>query len=86
MKLTPLGDRVIVDPEVIADKTSGGIFIPEKSKEKPQKGTIMAIGYMSSNVQPGDVVLYGKHSGIEITFEGKKYLILRSGDCFAIVN
>ena len=85
-KLTPIGDRVLVTPETTPDKTVGGIIIPEQSREKPQRGTIVAIGINVKDIKEGDDVLYGKYSGTEITFEEKKYLILRAGDCFATIE
>lgn len=85
MKLTPLGDRILVIPEETPNKI-GGIFIPDSSREKPHKGEVVAIGVSSHDVSPGNKVLYGKSAGTEINFEGKKYLVMRAGDCFAVIE
>lgn len=85
-KLTPLGDRIIVIPEITPDKSIGGIIIPEQSREKPQKGLVKAVGIESDGISVGDNVLYGKYAGTEITFEGEKCVVMRAGDCFAIIN
>ena len=69
------------------EKTAGGIIIPDTAKEKPQKGTIIAVGPGKKKdepmtVKPGDKVLYGKYAGTEITIDGKDYLIMRQDDIF----
>jgi len=84
-KLTPLGDRVLVQPDITANKL-GSIFIPEKSREKPQTGMILEVGSDVKDIKVGDKVLYGKHSGTEVTFEGEKLVVMRDGDCFAIIK
>jgi chaperonin GroES len=85
----PLADRVLVEPAAAEEKTTGGIFIPDTAKEKPQRGTVVAAGTGKKDepmtVKAGDVVLYGKYSGTEITVEGKDYLIMRESDIFAII-
>jgi len=85
----PLADRVLVEPAVAESKTVGGIIIPDTAKEKPQKGTVVAIGTGKKDepltVKEGDTVLYGKYSGTEITFDGKTYLIMRESDILAII-
>jgi chaperonin GroES len=69
--------------------TAGGIIIPDTAKEKPQKGTVVAVGPGKKDepmtVKPGDEVLYGKYSGTEITIDGVNYLIMRESDIVAIV-
>ncbi len=70
-------------------KTASGIIIPDTAKEKPQKGTVVAVGNGKKDqpmtVKEGDVVLYGKYAGTELKFEGKDYLIMREDDILAIV-
>ncbi len=89
VNVKPLADRVLIEPAAPEEKTSSGIIIPETAKEKPQKGTVVAVGAGSKDqpltVKVGDTVLYGKYSGTEITVNGKEYLIMRESDIFAIV-
>lgn len=89
VNVKPLADRVLVEPAVAEQKTAGGIIIPDTAKEKPQKGTVVAVGNGKKDepltVKVGDVVLYGKYSGTDISVEGKDYLIMRESDILAIV-
>ncbi len=89
VKITPLHDRVIVQPAAAEEKTAGGIIIPDTAKEKPQRGVVIAAGPGKKDepvtVKEGDTVLYGKYAGTEITLEGKEYLIMRESDILAIV-
>lgn len=89
IKLQPLADRVLVAPAAAEEKTASGIIIPDTAKEKPQRGTVVAVGKGSKDepmtVKAGDNVLYGKYAGTEITVDGKEYLIMRESDIFAIV-
>ncbi|WKN43816.1 co-chaperone GroES [Tunicatimonas pelagia] len=89
VNITPLADRVLVEPAAAEEKTASGIIIPDTAKEKPQKGSIVAIGTGKKDepltVKVGDQVLYGKYAGTEITVEGKDYLMMRESDIFAIV-
>jgi chaperonin GroES len=89
VKVTPLADRVLVEPAEAETKTAGGIIIPDTAKEKPQKGIVVAVGKGKKDepmtVKPGDTVLYGKYSGTEISIEGNDYLIMKESDIYAIV-
>ncbi len=89
LNVTPLHDRVIVQPAAAEQKTAGGIIIPDTAKEKPQRGTVLAAGPGKKDepvtVKSGDQVLYGKYAGTEITVDGKDYLIMRESDILAIV-
>ncbi len=89
VNIKPLADRVLVEPAPAEEKTSGGIIIPDTAKEKPQMGTIIAVGQGTKDnpitVKVGDKVLYGKYSGTELTFEGNDYLIMRESDIYAVV-
>ncbi len=89
VKITPLADRVLVLPEAAEEKTASGIIIPDTAQEKPQKGTIAAVGKGKIDepmtVKEGDIVLYGKYSGTEITVDGTDYLMMRESDILAIV-
>jgi len=89
VKIKPLADRVLVLPMEAEEKTSSGIFIPDTAKEKPQRGTIVAAGPgtkdIAMEVKVGDVVLYGKYAGTEISVDGKDYLIMKQSDVLAII-
>jgi chaperonin GroES len=86
----PNEDRVLVEPAAAEEKTAGGIIIPDTAKEKPQKGTIIAIGPGKKDepvlVNEGDIVFYGKYSGTEIQLDGKDYLIMRSTDVLGSIG
>lgn len=87
--MKPIADRVIIKPAPADEKTKGGIIIPDTAKEKPQRGEVVAVGPGKDEnlmtVQVGDVVLYGKYSGQEISFEGTDYLILREDNILVII-
>ena len=87
--IKPLADRVLVEPLAAEEKTSGGIIIPDTAKEKPQKGTVVAVGAgkkdESMTVKVGDVVLYGKYSGSELSIDGTDYMIMKESDILAVL-
>ena len=87
IKLKPLADRVVVEPAEAEQKTAGGIIIADTAKEKPQKGTVVAVGPGKKDepmtVKKGDTVLYGKYSGTEVSIDGKNYLIMKESDIYA---
>ena len=89
INIKPLADRVLVQPYEAETTTSSGIIIPDTAKEKPQKGTVIAIGTGKKDepltVKEGDTVLYGKYSGTELKLEGKDYLMMRESDILAII-
>jgi len=89
LNIQPLADRVLVEPAAAEEKTASGLYIPDTAKEKPQKGTVVAIGNGKKDepltVKVGDTVLYGKYSGTELSVEGADYLIMREADIFAIL-
>ena len=89
LNIKPLGDRVLVEPMAAETKTASGIIIPDNAKEKPQKGTVVAVGNGKKDepltVKIGDVVLYGKYGGTELKLEVKDYLMMRESDILAIV-
>lgn len=89
VNIKPLGDRVLVEPAEAEEKTASGIIIPDTAKEKPQRGTVVAVGpgkkEEPTTVKQGDNVLYGKYSGTEISISGKDYLIMKEADIYAIV-
>jgi chaperonin GroES len=89
LKIKPLADRVLVEPAAAEEKTAGGIIIPDTAKEKPQKGTVVAVGPGKKDepitVKIGESVLYGKYAGTEITIDGINYLIMRESDIVAVI-
>ena len=88
--IKPLADRVLVEPKVAETKTAGGLIIPDNAKEKPQEGTVLAVGPGKKDepmeVKVGDKVLYGKYAGTEINAEGKSYMIMRQSDILAVIG
>ncbi|MFM7021484.1 MAG: co-chaperone GroES [Flavobacteriales bacterium] len=90
IKIKPLADRVIIESAAAEEKTAGGLYIPDSAKEKPQKGKVVAVGTGKKDeplsVKVGDLVLYGKYAGTEITVEGKDYLIMKEADIFAVLT
>lgn len=89
LNIKPLADRVIIEPSAAEEKTAGGIIIPDTAKEKPSKGSVVAVGPGTKEnpitVKIGDTVLYGKYAGTEISFEDKDYMIMRESDIVAII-
>ena len=90
LDIKPLADRVVIEPAPAESKTVSGIIIPDTAKEKPQRGTVVAVGPGKKDepttVQIGDNVLYGKYAGTEINIAGKDYLIMRESDVLAIIS
>ena len=94
MSLRPLGDRLVVEHVEQADKTAGGVFLPDTAKEKPQEGKVLAVGSgrtledgtkLPIDVQVGDRIIYSKYSGSEVKIEGKEVLIISEKDVLAVV-
>lgn len=89
VKIKPLGTRVLVEPLHAEEKTVSGIIIPDSAKEKPQRGTVIAVGSGKEDekmeVKIGDVVMYGKYSGTEIQLDGVDYLIMNQSDILAVL-
>jgi len=89
LNIQPLADRVLVEPVAAETTTASGIIIPDNAKEKPQKGTVVAVGTGKKDepltVKVGDTVLYGKYGGTELKLEGKYFLMMRESDILAIV-
>ena len=94
IKIRPLDDRVVVKPEEAEATTAGGIVLPDSAKEKPQRGTVIAVGpgklldngnRGTLSVAVGDVVIYGKYGGSELEVDGDEVKILRESDILAKV-
>jgi chaperonin GroES len=95
VNLKPLGDRVVIKPSPKEEITKSGLVIPDTAKEKPQEGTILAVGpgridedgeRIPMDVKVGDKVLYAKYAGTEVKLEGEEYMILKETDILAIVG
>ena len=93
--IKPLGDRIVIKVVEDTEQTSGGIFIPDSAKEKPQKGEVVAVGVGKMNekgerepmdVKVGDVVLYAKYAGTDIKMDGVEYKILSVKDALAVIE
>lgn len=93
--LKPLDDRVVIEQAEAETKTAGGIVLPDTAKEKPQRGTVLAVGpgkltdtgaRGKPGVKVGDTVLYGKYSGTEVDLSGKKFYVLRETDILAVLE
>ena len=93
MNLRPLGDRLVVEHVEQADKSAGGVFLPDTAKEKPQEGKVLAVGSgrtldngtkLPMDVKAGDRIVFSKYSGSEIKIDGKEYLIVSEKDVLAV--
>ena len=94
MNFRPLHDRVVVRRLDSAEKTKGGIIIPETAQEKPQEGEIIAVGpggrdesgkLTPLDVKTGDKILFGKWSGTEVKIDGKDLLIMKESDIMGVI-
>ena len=95
MKIRPLQDRVVVKRKAEAERTAGGLYIPESAKERPVEAEVVAVGkgkvqedgtQRPLGIKAGDTVLFGKYSGTEIKLDGTEYLILREDDISAVIE
>ena len=92
--IKPLEDRVVVKPLDAEQTTASGLVIPDTAKEKPQEGTVLAVGpgrfengnRLPLDVKEGDVVLYSKYGGTEVKYNGEEYLVLSARDVLAIIE
>lgn len=95
MKLKPLDDRIVIKQSEAEEKTSGGIILPDAAREKPQIGSVVAVGpgkilddgkRAAMSVKIKDEVIYGKYIGSDVEIDGEKYVILRESDVLGIVE
>jgi chaperonin GroES len=95
VKIKPLADRIVVEPLEDTEEMRGGLYIPDTAKEKPQQGTVVAVGpgrrtdegeLLKVEISTGDRVLYGKYSGTEVTVDGNDYLIVKESDVLAVLG
>jgi chaperonin GroES len=93
--LKPLGDRVVVKPKEKEDVTKSGIVLPDSASEKPQEGSVLAVGpgrvldngkRVEMDVKTGDKVLFAKYAGTEVKLDGEEYLVIRESDLLAILT
>ena len=89
INIKPLADRVLIEPAAAETTTASGIIIPDNAQEKPQRGTVVAVGPGKKDepttVKVGDTVLYGKYSGTDLNLDGVDYMIMREVDILAII-
>ncbi|HXX79793.1 MAG TPA: co-chaperone GroES [Ktedonobacteraceae bacterium] len=94
-KIRPVGDRVVVKPSAKEEVTKSGIVIPDTAKEKPQEGTVIAVGSgrlldngdrAPIDVREGDRILFAKYGGTEFKLDGEEYLVLKENDILAIIG
>ena len=95
MSLKPLADRVLVKPDAAEQKNASGLYIASNAQEKPQRGTVVAVGEgkradngerIPVDVKAGDRVIYGKIGGNEVKVDGEDYLLMRADDIYAVVE
>lgn len=95
VKIRPLADRVVVEPLEETQEMRGGLYIPDTAKEKPQQGTVLAVGpgrrtdegeRIPVELSEGDRVLYGKYSGSEVTVDDREVLIIKESDVLAVLD
>ncbi len=95
MNLRPLHDRIVVRRLESGEENVGGIIIPDSAKEKPQRGTVIAVGNgvvreggerVALDVKPGDVILFGKYTNQEIKLDGEDYLVMREDEVLAVID
>jgi len=95
MKFRPLHDRVLVRRSEEEERTAGGIIIPDTAKEKPMQGEVVAVGpgarndkgeIIAPDVKAGDVILFGKYSGTDVTIDGEELVIIKESDVMGVVE
>ncbi len=95
MAIQPLHDRIILEAAAKEERSAGGIILPDTAQEKPQRGTVLAVGpgkrldsgqLAPVDVKVGDTVMYGKYGGTEVKVDGKDYVILRAEDILAVLD
>jgi chaperonin GroES len=90
MQIKPFEDRVLIEPEEVAEsKSKAGIILPDTAKEKPSRGKVVEVGTdedLAEKIKAGDTIIYAKFTGDEIEFEDKKYLIISRSDILAVIR
>lgn len=85
-KIRPLKDRVVVRRSSAEEKTKGGLIIPDNAKEKPIQGEVLAIGPDVKDIEPGNVVLFGKYAGNEIHNAEDEVLLIKAEDILGVIE
>ena len=95
IRIQPLDDRIVIKRSAPEEKSAGGIILPENAQEKPQQGEVLAVGAgklldsgerATPDVKDGDIILFGKYAGTEITVDGEEVIILRESDILAKIG
>lgn len=88
MSFQPLGNRVLIEREEQTNKTASGLYIPDSAKEKPFEGKVIAVGKdaIEAGLNEGDMVLFSKYGGVEVTIDSKEYLIMSSDDILGVMK
>ena len=88
MSFQPLGNRVLIEREEQTNQTASGLYIPDSAKEKPSEGKVIAVGKdaIEAGLKEGDIVLFPKYGGSEVTIGGREYLIMSSDDILGVMK
>jgi chaperonin GroES len=88
MSFQPLGNRVLIEREEQTNQTASGLYIPDSAKEKPSEGKVIAVGKdaVEAGLAEGDIVLFPKYGGSEVTIGGREYLIMSSDDILGVMK
>jgi len=88
MSFQPLGNRVLIQREEQTNQTASGLYIPDSAKEKPSEGKVVAVGKdaIETGLNEGDIVLFPKYGGTEVTIDGNEYLIISSDDILGVMR
>ncbi len=88
MSFQPLGNRVLIEREEQTNQTASGLYIPDSAKEKPFEGKVIAVGKdaIEAGLNQGDIVLFSKYGGVEVTIDSKEYLIMSSDDILGVMK
>ena len=95
MKIKPLGDKVVVKPAKVEEKTESGIILPGSAQEKPHQGTVVAVGpgarddkgnHIPLDVKEGDRVIYGKFGGVDLKYDNEEYIVLSEKDILVVLD
>lgn len=95
MNIKPLGDKVVVKPAKVEEKTESGIILPGSAQEKPHQGTVVAVGpgarddkgnHIPLDVKEGDRVIYGKFGGVDLKYDNEEYVVLSEKDILVVLD
>lgn len=95
MNIKPLGDKVVVKPTKVEEKTESGIILPGSAQEKPHQGTVVAVGpgarddkgnHIPLDVKEGDRVIYGKFGGVDLKYDNEEYVVLSEKDILVVLG